>query len=131
MSLHINEGCYNERLLYLDFFFFFFFADFQSCLICVARRVPVKERPVMPAYESFTTRQDLQGWYLYFCNIALFHKTILEIQLETSETLMTKTDLQLSTDFVDHNISLLSFLEADYYTPHFSERLISFLKFAI
>ncbi|XP_028283353.1 nuclear receptor coactivator 2-like isoform X2 [Parambassis ranga] len=35
--------------------------DFQSCLICVARRVPVKERPVMPAYESFTTRQDLQG----------------------------------------------------------------------
>ncbi|MEQ2243275.1 hypothetical protein ILYODFUR_005353 [Ilyodon furcidens] len=35
--------------------------DFQSCLICVARRVPVKERLVMPAYESFTTRQDLQG----------------------------------------------------------------------
>ncbi|XP_067331323.1 nuclear receptor coactivator 2-like isoform X1 [Channa argus] len=35
--------------------------DFQSCLICVARRVPVKERPVMPVYESFTTRQDLQG----------------------------------------------------------------------
>ncbi|XP_060899494.1 nuclear receptor coactivator 2-like isoform X2 [Labrus mixtus] len=35
--------------------------DFQSCLICVARRVPVKERPVMPSYESFTTRQDLQG----------------------------------------------------------------------
>ncbi|KAM4728627.1 nuclear receptor coactivator 2-like isoform 6-T9 [Anableps anableps] len=35
--------------------------DFQSCLICVARRVPIKERPVMPAYESFTTRQDLQG----------------------------------------------------------------------
>ncbi|XP_012708280.2 nuclear receptor coactivator 2 isoform X1 [Fundulus heteroclitus] len=35
--------------------------DFQSCLICVARRVPVKERPAMPAIESFTTRQDLQG----------------------------------------------------------------------
>uniref|UniRef100_A0A4W5LFM8 Nuclear receptor coactivator 2 n=1 Tax=Hucho hucho TaxID=62062 RepID=A0A4W5LFM8_9TELE len=35
--------------------------DFQSCLICVARRVPVKERPVLPTYESFTTRQDLQG----------------------------------------------------------------------
>ncbi|XP_070701171.1 nuclear receptor coactivator 2-like [Pempheris klunzingeri] len=35
--------------------------DFQSCLICVARRVHVKERPVMPTYESFTTRQDLQG----------------------------------------------------------------------
>ncbi|XP_061587937.1 nuclear receptor coactivator 2-like isoform X2 [Cololabis saira] len=35
--------------------------DFQSCLICVARRVPVKERPAMPVYESFTTRQDLQG----------------------------------------------------------------------
>ncbi|KAK2822840.1 hypothetical protein Q5P01_022905 [Channa striata] len=37
--------------------------DFQSCLICVARRVPVKERPLMPTYErmSFTTRQDLQG----------------------------------------------------------------------
>ncbi|XP_037315050.2 nuclear receptor coactivator 2-like isoform X2 [Pungitius pungitius] len=35
--------------------------DFQSCLICVARRAPVRERPVMPAYESFTTRQDLQG----------------------------------------------------------------------
>ncbi|XP_074508359.1 nuclear receptor coactivator 2-like isoform X2 [Sebastes fasciatus] len=35
--------------------------DFQSCLICVARRVPVKERPAMPTYESFTTRQDLQG----------------------------------------------------------------------
>uniref|UniRef100_UPI0037E8871D nuclear receptor coactivator 2-like n=1 Tax=Semicossyphus pulcher TaxID=241346 RepID=UPI0037E8871D len=35
--------------------------DFQSCLICVARRVPVKERPVMPTYENFTTRQDLQG----------------------------------------------------------------------
>lgn len=36
-------------------------ADFQSCLICVARRVPVKERPAIPTYESFTTRQDLQG----------------------------------------------------------------------
>ncbi|CAF97770.1 unnamed protein product, partial [Tetraodon nigroviridis] len=35
--------------------------DFQSCLICVARRVPVKERPAIPTYESFTTRQDLQG----------------------------------------------------------------------
>uniref|UniRef100_A0A8C5I8C7 Nuclear receptor coactivator 2 n=1 Tax=Gouania willdenowi TaxID=441366 RepID=A0A8C5I8C7_GOUWI len=35
--------------------------DFQSCLICVARRVPVKERTMMPTYESFTTRQDLQG----------------------------------------------------------------------
>uniref|UniRef100_A0AAY4AJN5 Nuclear receptor coactivator n=1 Tax=Denticeps clupeoides TaxID=299321 RepID=A0AAY4AJN5_9TELE len=35
--------------------------DFQSCLICVARRVPMKERPIMPTHESFTTRQDLQG----------------------------------------------------------------------
>ncbi|XP_010779694.1 nuclear receptor coactivator 2-like, partial [Notothenia coriiceps] len=34
---------------------------FQSCLICVARRVPMKERPVLPTHESFTTRQDLQG----------------------------------------------------------------------
>ncbi|XP_056307038.1 nuclear receptor coactivator 2 isoform X1 [Danio aesculapii] len=35
--------------------------DFQSCLICVARRVPMKERPMLPTQESFTTRQDLQG----------------------------------------------------------------------
>uniref|UniRef100_A0A8C2ZE00 Nuclear receptor coactivator n=1 Tax=Cyclopterus lumpus TaxID=8103 RepID=A0A8C2ZE00_CYCLU len=35
--------------------------DFQSCLICVARRVPMKERPMHPTHESFTTRQDLQG----------------------------------------------------------------------
>uniref|UniRef100_A0AAZ3NTS6 Nuclear receptor coactivator 2 n=1 Tax=Oncorhynchus tshawytscha TaxID=74940 RepID=A0AAZ3NTS6_ONCTS len=35
--------------------------DFQSCLICVARRMPMKERPVLPTHESFTTRQDLQG----------------------------------------------------------------------
>ncbi|XP_041848108.1 nuclear receptor coactivator 2-like isoform X2 [Melanotaenia boesemani] len=35
--------------------------DFQSCLICVARRVHVKDRPVMPTNESFTTQQDLQG----------------------------------------------------------------------
>uniref|UniRef100_A0A8C9V4P0 Nuclear receptor coactivator n=1 Tax=Scleropages formosus TaxID=113540 RepID=A0A8C9V4P0_SCLFO len=35
--------------------------DFQSCLICVARRVPMKERPMAPIQESFTTRQDLQG----------------------------------------------------------------------
>ncbi|KAM8838391.1 nuclear receptor coactivator 2-like [Synchiropus picturatus] len=35
--------------------------DLQSCLICVARRVPVKERPAVASYESFTTRQDLQG----------------------------------------------------------------------
>uniref|UniRef100_A0A667YVL4 Nuclear receptor coactivator 2 n=1 Tax=Myripristis murdjan TaxID=586833 RepID=A0A667YVL4_9TELE len=35
--------------------------DFQSCLICVARRVPMKERPILPTHESFTTRQDLQG----------------------------------------------------------------------
>lgn len=39
----------------------FFFLDFQSCLICVARRVPMKERPMLPTHESFTTRQDLQG----------------------------------------------------------------------
>uniref|UniRef100_A0A3B4D4X9 Nuclear receptor coactivator 2 n=1 Tax=Pygocentrus nattereri TaxID=42514 RepID=A0A3B4D4X9_PYGNA len=35
--------------------------DLQSCLICVARRVPMKERPMLPTHESFTTRQDLQG----------------------------------------------------------------------
>ncbi|XP_029409855.1 nuclear receptor coactivator 2 isoform X4 [Nannospalax galili] len=35
--------------------------DLQSCLICVARRVPMKERTVLPSSESFTTRQDLQG----------------------------------------------------------------------
>uniref|UniRef100_A0A8D0L2W7 Nuclear receptor coactivator n=1 Tax=Sphenodon punctatus TaxID=8508 RepID=A0A8D0L2W7_SPHPU len=35
--------------------------DLQSCLICVARRVPMKERPLLPSSESFTTRQDLQG----------------------------------------------------------------------
>ncbi|KAM4689241.1 nuclear receptor coactivator 2 [Discoglossus pictus] len=35
--------------------------DFQSCLICVARRVPMKERPPLPSSETFTTRQDLQG----------------------------------------------------------------------
>ncbi|KAM6349752.1 nuclear receptor coactivator 2 isoform 2-T2 [Podargus strigoides] len=35
--------------------------DLQSCLICVARRAPVKERPLLPSSESFTTRQDLQG----------------------------------------------------------------------
>ena len=39
----------------------FALADFQSCLICVARRVPIKERPAMSTYESFTTRQDIQG----------------------------------------------------------------------
>ncbi|KAM5156596.1 nuclear receptor coactivator 2 isoform 1-T2 [Mantella aurantiaca] len=35
--------------------------DFQSCLICVARRVPMKERPPPPSSETFSTRQDLQG----------------------------------------------------------------------
>nr|XP_048696877.1 nuclear receptor coactivator 2 isoform X2 [Caretta caretta] len=35
--------------------------DLQSCLICVARRIPMKERPVPPSSESFSTRQDLQG----------------------------------------------------------------------
>ena len=35
--------------------------EFRSCLICVARRVPGRERSAPPAYESFTTRQDLKG----------------------------------------------------------------------
>ncbi|KAM9164915.1 nuclear receptor coactivator 2 isoform 1-T4 [Pangshura tecta] len=35
--------------------------DLQSCLICVARRIPMKERPIPPSSESFSTRQDLQG----------------------------------------------------------------------
>ncbi|XP_056378086.1 nuclear receptor coactivator 2 isoform X2 [Hyla sarda] len=35
--------------------------DLQSCLICVARRVPMKERPPLPTSETFSTRQDLQG----------------------------------------------------------------------
>ncbi|XP_069587558.1 nuclear receptor coactivator 2 isoform X4 [Ranitomeya imitator] len=35
--------------------------DLQSCLICVARRVPMKERPPPPSSETFSTRQDLQG----------------------------------------------------------------------
>ncbi|XP_044150572.1 nuclear receptor coactivator 2 isoform X2 [Bufo gargarizans] len=35
--------------------------DLQSCLICVARRVPLKERPPPPPSETFSTRQDLQG----------------------------------------------------------------------
>ncbi|TRY55760.1 hypothetical protein DNTS_008478, partial [Danionella cerebrum] len=44
----------SEVLVHLD-------VDFQSCLICVARRVHMKERPMLPTQESFTTRQDLQG----------------------------------------------------------------------
>uniref|UniRef100_UPI00398F1DC1 nuclear receptor coactivator 2 isoform X5 n=1 Tax=Pristiophorus japonicus TaxID=55135 RepID=UPI00398F1DC1 len=35
--------------------------DLQSCLICVARRVPVKERSQFANTESFTTRHDLTG----------------------------------------------------------------------
>ncbi|XP_072323695.1 nuclear receptor coactivator 2 isoform X4 [Scyliorhinus torazame] len=35
--------------------------DLQSCLICVARRVPVKERPQFANTESFNTRHDLTG----------------------------------------------------------------------
>ncbi|XP_043545132.1 nuclear receptor coactivator 2 isoform X8 [Chiloscyllium plagiosum] len=35
--------------------------DLQSCLICVARRVPIKERPQFANTESFTTRHDLTG----------------------------------------------------------------------
>ncbi|KAG7455107.1 hypothetical protein MATL_G00253040 [Megalops atlanticus] len=35
--------------------------DLQSCLICVARRIPGRDKPVFPVHESFTTRQDLQG----------------------------------------------------------------------
>ncbi|XP_043923092.1 nuclear receptor coactivator 2 isoform X2 [Protopterus annectens] len=35
--------------------------DLQSCLICVARRLPMKERPSLSPPETFTTRQDLQG----------------------------------------------------------------------
>ncbi|XP_060678718.1 nuclear receptor coactivator 2 isoform X7 [Hemiscyllium ocellatum] len=35
--------------------------DLQSCLICVARRVPIKERPQFVNTESFTTRHDLTG----------------------------------------------------------------------
>lgn len=41
-----------------------FIEDLQSCLICVARRAPLKERPALPSSESFTTRQDLQGKFL-------------------------------------------------------------------
>lgn len=35
--------------------------DLQSCLICVARRVPVKERSQFANTESFTTKHDLTG----------------------------------------------------------------------
>ncbi|XP_042188386.1 nuclear receptor coactivator 2 isoform X3 [Callorhinchus milii] len=35
--------------------------DLQSCLICVARRVPVKERPQFANTENFSTRHDLTG----------------------------------------------------------------------
>ncbi|XP_072110055.1 nuclear receptor coactivator 2 isoform X5 [Mobula birostris] len=35
--------------------------DLQSCLICVARRVPVKERSQFANTESFTTKHDLSG----------------------------------------------------------------------
>lgn len=65
LLFHPHRLC---SILYLNFcfrcsftLFFFFFLDFQSCLICVARRVPTKERPMLPTHESFTTRQDLQG----------------------------------------------------------------------
>lgn len=61
-----------------------FYSDFQSCLICVARRVPLKERPMLPAHESFTTRQDLQGTW----TIQTFKKYIL-IQCEKAKTLKT------------------------------------------
>lgn len=54
-----------HRLPHLSFLHMFplssSLVDFQSCLICVARRVPMKERPMLPTHESFTTRQDLQG----------------------------------------------------------------------
>ncbi|XP_059838738.1 nuclear receptor coactivator 2 isoform X5 [Hypanus sabinus] len=35
--------------------------DLQSCLICVARRAPVKERSQFANTESFTTKHDLSG----------------------------------------------------------------------
>lgn len=59
---------------FIFFFYFFIFLDFQSCLICVARRVPTKERPMLPAHESFTTRQDLQGTRT--CQPALNYKPL-------------------------------------------------------
>nr|XP_060637404.1 nuclear receptor coactivator 2-like [Anolis sagrei ordinatus] len=34
--------------------------DLQYCLICMARRVPMKERPLLSS-ETFSTHQDLQG----------------------------------------------------------------------
>lgn len=52
---------FNNLLSLIWSFFFSLNVDFQSCLICVARRVPMKERPMLPTHESFTTRQDLQG----------------------------------------------------------------------
>uniref|UniRef100_A0A8C4Z1K9 PAS domain-containing protein n=1 Tax=Gadus morhua TaxID=8049 RepID=A0A8C4Z1K9_GADMO len=45
--------------------------EFRSCLICVARRVPGRERSAPPAYESFTTRQDLKGKILSLDTSAL------------------------------------------------------------
>ncbi|XP_069777358.1 nuclear receptor coactivator 2 isoform X3 [Narcine bancroftii] len=39
--------------------------DLQSCLICVARRVPVKERSQFVNIESFTTKHDLTGKLKY------------------------------------------------------------------
>lgn len=57
-TLHIPSVCSTVSPFV---FLLFLFLDLQSCLICVARRVPMKERPMLPTHESFTTRQDLQG----------------------------------------------------------------------
>lgn len=53
---------------------FLIVVDFQSCLICVARRVPMKERPMLPTHESFTTRQDLQGTHTHWTNTVMICK---------------------------------------------------------
>ena len=57
--LMAGNRCEPLSVLFSFNFLFLFWADFQSCLICIARRLP--RPPAITGVESFMTKQDTTG----------------------------------------------------------------------
>lgn len=77
----MDVNCFLPSLLQLPFLVL---ADFQSCLICIARRLP--RPPAITGVESFMTKQDTTGIYSRIQNL---HPKFCVLLLSAIQLLVT------------------------------------------
>lgn len=105
-----GNRCEPLSVLFSFNFLFLFWADFQSCLICIARRLP--RPPAITGVESFMTKQDTTGTSCKVQNVlsALMNVTV-PLKLMCSSLLCCSAAVhQSSTENISDVVLILCIL---------------------